>query len=224
MNQFEQFTEEQDEWIRRHYHTMRLTDLTECFNKCFGKSRSYAVMKQRCRKTLKLTHLFTPEMDRFLAENYLKCSRKELADAFNEKFGQARSEASIKVRCQKLGLKFSDNKERIKSARQERNNVITPLGSTFQSDNGYLFVKTEKGWQLLHKVVWEKANGKKPDGTQIIFLDGDKTNCNLDNLYCVSGRVHRELIKNKWRFSDPEMTLLAIKQCELVKLVSELKG
>lgn len=224
MNQFKQFTEEQDDWIRKRYYTTRLIDLVEEFNKFFGESRSYAVVKQRCRKTLKLTHSFTPEMNEFLIENYKKYSRKGLTDAFNEHFGQARSEEVIKVRCQRLGLRFSDNKERMKSARRELNNATTPLGSTFQANNGYLFTKTENGWQMLHKVVWEKANGKKPDGTQIIFLDGDKTNCNLDNLYCVSGRVHRELIKNKWRFSDPEMTLLAIKQCELVKLASELKG
>lgn len=219
MNQFEAFTKEQDDWIRANYFNMSVKDLTEEFNKHFNKKRSYAVMKQRCRRTLKLSHKITDEMKAFLIENYMSYSRKELTEAFNNHFGQNRTEGVIKVECQKLGLHFKDNRERFKRTRAEVQSV--PLGTTVKRRNGYTAVKTEKGWKMLSTVIWENANGKKPSKSQIIYLDGDKDNCSLNNLYCVSGVVHRELIKRKWRFENPELTLTAIKLCELERVLKK---
>ena len=63
-----------------------------------------------------------------------------------------------------------------------------------------------------------------PKGAQIVFLDGDTKNLSLDNIYCASGKVARELVKNKWRFKDPLLTLAAIKYCELHYLLKDAKG
>lgn len=41
-------------------------------------------------------------------------------------------------------------------------------------------------WELLHRVVWEKENGKVPEGMMVTFIDGDSLNCELSNLKLIS--------------------------------------
>ena len=212
-NQFEAFTDEQDDWIRERYFTMQLKDLTNEFNHHFNAKRSYEVMKQRCRKTLKLSHKFTNEMRQYLKDNYYNCSRKELTEKFNKHFGQNHSEQSIRVICNKMGLKFSENKERLSKIHSISK---YPAGRIVKFSNGYWNIKEADGhYKLLSTHIWEEKYGKKPNGYSIIFLDRNKDNCTLDNLYCVSGRVNRELLKKGWYFSNPDLTMLAIKWAEL---------
>jgi hypothetical protein len=64
-----------------------------------------------------------------------------------------------------------------------------PVGSV-RVVGGYIEVKTAdpKEWKIKHVLVWEKKNGKVPKGSAVIFADGDKTNCRLNNLLLVSRR------------------------------------
>lgn len=39
---------------------------------------------------------------------------------------------------------------------------------------------------LLHHVVWEEHNGPIPAGHQVSFKNGDKTDCRIENLFCLS--------------------------------------
>lgn len=228
-NQFEAFTKEQDEWIIAHYNDMPLTKLLTMFNEKFAQSRSYDVLKQRCRKTLHLKHyafgelrVWSDEYDEWLKANIDSHSRKGLTDAFNERFGTHMSEGSIKVRCNKtLGLRFSDNKERLSKLHSDGH---APTGNVIVTKQGYCLIKGEdRKYHPAGKYLYEQANGKMPKGAQIVFLDGDRTNLSLDNIYCVSGKVERELNKRRWRFNDPIMTLTAIKTCELMYLVKDSK-
>lgn len=41
-------------------------------------------------------------------------------------------------------------------------------------------------WVMLHRHVWETANGPIPKGYVVRFVDGDTMNCKLDNLEMVS--------------------------------------
>lgn len=65
------------------------------------------------------------------------------------------------------------------------------------------------------RYVWEQAYGEIPKDHCIICLDGNKMNCNLDNLYCLPNKYKSIMARNKWFFKDKEMTLTAIKWCEL---------
>ena len=40
-------------------------------------------------------------------------------------------------------------------------------------------------WKLKHRHIWEEEHGEIPYRHVIIFKDGDKTNCGLDNLMMV---------------------------------------
>jgi len=68
-----------------------------------------------------------------------------------------------------------------------------PLLTETIDNQGYINIKvsnssniTKENWKRKHIWVWEKANGKIPKGYIVIFLDGCKTNCVLENLALVS--------------------------------------
>lgn len=229
-NQFEPFTKEQDDWIIAHYNEKPLTELLVLFNEKFNQNRSYAVLKQRCRKTLHLKHYalgesweWTNEHDEWLKTNIDKYSCKELTDAFNERFGKHKSEDSIKLRCNReLGLRFSDNRERYLNAKRVDRQ---PIGTLIHRKNGLWVVKTATHqYEMAGRYYWEQAHGKIPKGYQVVHLDHDTSNNNIDNLYCATGKVIREMSKNSWWFNNPLLTLTAIKYCELHFLLKDAGG
>ena len=58
--------------------------------------------------------------------------------------------------------------------------------------NGY-FARNE--YILLHRKIWEDANGPIPEGCQIHHKDKIRTNNSLDNLECIS---HGNHVKHHW--------------------------
>ena len=66
--------------------------------------------------------------------------------------------------------------------------------------DGYIEVKTKepRTFKPKHRLVWEKENGAIPPGYNIQFRDGNRLNCNIENLYmisrneqCVENSIHR---------------------------------
>jgi hypothetical protein len=57
-------------------------------------------------------------------------------------------------------------------------------GATRVAPNGYHYTKVDGVWVLTHRLVWEKANGRKiRDNERVRFKDGDRTNYeNADNI------------------------------------------
>ena len=56
------------------------------------------------------------------------------------------------------------------------------------NDDGYIMIKVEEGKKMVlkHRWVWEQAHGVIPRGYNIMFRDGNRLNCSLDNLELVS--------------------------------------
>lgn len=64
-----------------------------------------------------------------------------------------------------------------------------PVGSERVNIYGYIEVKVEEGrygWRQKHREVWQAAHGPVPTGYNVMFKDGNKQNCSLDNLYLAS--------------------------------------
>lgn len=61
---------------------------------------------------------------------------------------------------------------------------------------GYVELKVSEPntWKLKHRVVWEQQYGKIPTGYNIQFKDGNRGNCDIDNLYIIS---RSEQLKNQ---------------------------
>lgn len=159
---------------------------------------------------------YTKEMDDFIKENYLKMPIKTLADKIGGSYtgimGRLRYfgleippeivERNIQIgRIKKgnvpanKGKKMSDElREKVKHTwfkkGQEPHNTKYDGAITIRHDSTnrpYKYIRISKGnWVLLHRYVWEKANGPIPPGMNILFKDGDTMNCELENLEMVS--------------------------------------
>lgn len=68
------------------------------------------------------------------------------------------------------------------------------IGTERTHADGYVYLRTAEGCVLKHRHVWEQAHGPVPDGYVIVFIDGNRQNCSLDNLQLISradlGRRH----------------------------------
>lgn len=87
-----------------------------------------------------------------------------------------------------------------------------PIGSERVSKDGLIEVKvamrpsgrvSHDNWVPKHRLVWERANGRKvPEGSMVVFLDGDKRNFDPDNL-AVETRAERAVMAhNGITYSD----------------------
>lgn len=215
------FTAEENKWIREHYWDAAPKELCEQFNQIF-EPRDQCTFRHHCVK-LGLTRRYTEEQDIWIKANIDKYSRKELVAKFNDVFNQKRTEDVLKVHCNRdLGLRFSDNRERYLNAKRGDRQ---PIGTLIHRKNGLWVVKTATHqYEMAGRYYWEQAHGKIPKGYQVVHLDHDTSNNNIDNLYCATGKVIREMSKNSWWFDNPLLTLTAIKYCELHFLLKDAGG
>lgn len=57
------------------------------------------------------------------------------------------------------------------------------VGATRIAPNGYHYTNTKLGWVLTHRLVVEKHLGRSLlPNERVTFVDGDRTNRNIDNL------------------------------------------
>lgn len=70
-----------------------------------------------------------------------------------------------------------------------------PVGSTRLDKNGYILIKVAEGanqYRLRHREEWKQHHGSyPPKGSQLIFIDGNKQNCDISNLKLIT---RKELI------------------------------
>ena len=142
-------------------------------------------------------------------------TRRELAAALSEKFRPI-SLCAVQTYCKTRGWKTGrdgrfqkghkpapgsgakgPNRGTFKCGNIPANSV--PVGTEAkETKNGYIKVKVAEPntWVWKHVSVWEKANGTRPEGHAIIFIDADVNNCDLENLICVPRGVLARL--NRW--------------------------
>jgi len=84
----------------------------------------------------------------------------------------------------------SDAIERSAETRFKKGNIPhnhKPVGHERISKEGYIEVKTRElnVFELKHRLVWEQHFGAIPKGFNIQFKDGNRQNCNIENLYMI---------------------------------------
>lgn len=63
---------------------------------------------------------------------------------------------------------------------------IKEIGYERISVDGYVEVKTEKGFVLKHRMIWEEHNGPIPKGNIVRFKNGNKLDIRIENLELVT--------------------------------------
>ena len=159
--------------------------------------------------------MLSKEEQRELLELFPNYSNKDLAKRFNvlqdslESFARKRGvkkseEWKQKTKCGQFrkgavpvnkGAKMpKEVYEKCKATMFKKGNKphnINSLGHKRVSKDGYVYVKTGESklnlnYELLHRVVWQKYNGDIPEGYNVQFKDGNRQNCDIDNLYIIS--------------------------------------
>ncbi len=81
--------------------------------------------------------------------------------------------------------------ERTKATRFQKGARVwnhKPIGYERVNRDGYIDVKVAepKTFKLKHRIVWEENRGAIPRDHNIQFKDGNRQNCDIENLYLIS--------------------------------------
>ncbi len=94
-----------------------------------------------------------------------------------------------------------------------------PVGSERITRDGYLERKVAepKTWRSVHVLNWEQVHGPVPEGHALIFKDGDRTNCEVDNLLLVTRGELAIMNKRGLCKSNPETTQAGLTLAKYIK-------
>lgn len=181
----------------------------------------------------KKDHRFTEEEKQWLRDNIEQYTYPQLTKLFNINFGTDLQQSSISDVCLKRMKIKRCNPYKFPKGAKEFNQV--PIGYEMwdgvcvwvKVDNKYTeercIGKSYSGnWKRKSHLVYEKAYGKIPPECMIVFLDKNRRNCELENLYCTTRTINFMMAKNHWYSTDRELTLAALKWCELFYTIKEL--
>lgn len=228
------YTYEQIDWLFNNYETYNsYRDIRNDFNIRFNTNKSVNAIQQYMTKSLKIRLVtskteahYTEEQEKWLTDNYkVFSSYEELTTAFNRTFRRTKPIRSIREKCSKrLGLTGIGNPGRFQTGHVQEQ---CPIGTIRKCSNGCSYIKvidnqysyisgySEPYWLPVQKKVWQDHYGEVPEGKMIIFLDGNRDNLDIENLYCINRKISAIMAKNKWYTMSSEHTLTAIKWCEL---------
>lgn len=165
---------------------------------------------------------FTEEQNQWIRKNYRRYGKHHITDAFNKKFNDNRTLDVMWCKVRRMGLTGNGAEYKAKMCKKH---FSIPMHSEHVDSQGYTLVKVSdrkngksKNWKLKHLLIWEEAYGEIPKGYSVMFLDGDKTNFNLDNLVCVSNGIIVTLNKKNWRNDNAEVTRAGVLWCKLYSM------
>jgi len=158
----------------------------------------------------------------FEKEMYKKGSSNtidKLLDIAKNKYNYQITKEMLREYLQKRQIRYKDYNPNKAKAMGNR----IPIGTEYVKPDNMVLVKvTPNKWEYKQRHIYEQYhNVKLPKGTMVIFLDGDRTNFDIDNLMAVSTPEYN-CIKNKSLLSNDGMiTKTAILSARLYYKVKE---
>lgn len=227
------WSEDEKKWLVEQDATLSYKQLTELYNSTYGNDLSVgqvADMAHRLNaRRITNKHRYTEEQKAWLLNQDTSLTYKELTNLFNQKFGTDLSMSRIQdLMVKRTSVKRSGNKGQFDIGAKPKYKVGDEIIKA-----GYVYVKVSdeyipgkttnedyaRKWKRKSDLVWEKENGKLPEGTFLIFLDGDTLNCDINNLYPVTRSIHVVMTKNRWYKKNKDFTLATLKYCELLQTI-----
>lgn len=99
----------------------------------------------------------------------------------------------------------------------------TPIGTERMTSDGYLKVKIAEPniWKHKHRLVWEQRYGQIPSDKMITFINGDHTDCRIENLVMIDQQINSLL--NKIRADQRSQELVNVVG-DIVALKNKIKS
>lgn len=200
-------------WLTENYPKMMVGELTDAFNKQFGKKKTAqqikSVLSNRGIKAgvrrSRNPGIYTPEQLEFIEQGYKDLTLRRLTIAVNKKFNTCFTENQIRGCTRnhnfksgrtghfeqgqeswnkgKKGLQLGGEAGWFKPGLMPINH--RPVGSERVNIYGYVEVKIAEPnvWDLKHRVVWVKHNSPISQDDLVQFKDNNSLNCSIDNLF-----------------------------------------
>lgn len=221
-------------WLLDNYKKYNSYEsITADFNNAFGFQKSKDAVMQFMSKGLKITlktkkksEHYTKEQTEWLIDNYERFNTyKELTEEFDKVFQRDKTIENIRDKCcKRLKLYGMENSTVFRKGNIKEQ---CPIGTVRKCKNGTTYIKvkdslysyakgySEPWWLPIQKKIWQDHFGEVPNGKMVIFLDGNRENLDIENLYCIDRKISVVMAKNRWYTENRENTLTAIKWCEL---------
>jgi hypothetical protein len=179
----------------------------------------------------------------FIRLNVVGLRFNVLAEMFNEKFNTSYNSKQLRSIANSHGfhngLKGYDIHRKGKKLRLDPKkthgfikghipNNKKELGGEYVDKNGYVLLKVSDDdsvchhrWRPKHIVLWEAENGPVPDGSVVVFLDGDKGNFNINNLILASRAECGLMNLNNLRSPSADLTQAGVAVAKLLIKTNE---
>ena len=131
---------------------------------------------------------YSKELTQFIKNNCLKYNTDKMVSLIYENFGKKMSTKTLRKYYYRHNLTYKR-----KYNRKDKAIFAREIGFESPPDkNGLVRIKiNDKQWKYKQRYIYEQYYGEIPEDYVVIFLDGDKTNYNIDNLYAVSKETAR---------------------------------
>lgn len=201
------FTDEQKEWVKENYKGVSNKELTEMFNKKYGTNfnqQQIQSLKAKYKLDSGLWHKFSEEQNQWIIDNCKDSTYDQLTEEFNKKF-----ETNLtKKRMVNKVIKLNRAKDVLRT--------WAPKGAEKLRPDGYIYIKVANDeWVPKHRYIYEQHYGKIPEDCVVMFLDGDKTNFELDNLRLVERKKQLLASSRNLLTDDKEINETALLIAEL---------
>ena len=177
-----------------------------------------------------------PEYTDFLMEYIPGHTEGEIREAFNERFGIILTEGNIgnfkhkhHIKSGTHGGRFEKGHKPMNKGQKMSSEIYAklaptmfkkgqvpqnhrPVGSERISIDGYIEIKVKdpRTWRLKHRVIYEQYYGiKLTSNDAIIFLDGNRLNLEIDNLYRMTRAELVRYNQDKLHCSDKDISRAA---------------
>lgn len=162
-------------------------------------------------KSVNLSREYSQEEKQWLCDNYPHLGMKETTKQFNEKFNRNKKPKTLQRYCtQRLNLNVTQD-----YLENKRYWFTSAIGTISKNCRGEWKIKTENGWELLTRSMFENI----PDGYIVVHLDCNKDNNEKDNLVMIKNGVQTTLRNWGMWSENAKITETALKWYELYVLL-----
>ena len=218
------YTQAELDFIKAHAD-MRPRELAELFNATFGKRAEPKRMSMYLRRygiepNIRREHHYTDEQRKWLAENAANMSERDITVAFNAKFGTTVNKDALRAYV-KRDIRVSRTKEAASQHRSQALRRFQPGDTSIHKRGGRrikVILTNNYKWIPYGRYLWEQEHGALPAGWTVIFLNNDGTDCRLENIYAIGADVMVLMARNQWFSTNPDVTMTAIKLCQLARV------
>lgn len=171
------FTEDQIDYLVKNYHKMIGQDIADKLGcsvySIYNKAQSLGLEKD---KDFMANHFKEKAMDPHHPMREHRFRKGHIPPNKGRKMEEYMSVESVK--------KFRANQYK---KGHKPHNTGRDGDIRWRPNCGYYYIRIKEGlWMEYHRYLWELNNGPIPKGYNIFFKDGNRRNCVIENLECIS--------------------------------------